>query len=277
MRPRRDVFGLDYIGETMQKFEIEAGNFYLANKIPDPEFQWFRDVLAKYFAVTAAHPGIDTHREEFAEIETRLQQQTGAGTHIPFAQGMRVPTSIDYEAFLTLCTQRKSVRWFLDKPVPREEILKVLEVARFSPSACNRYPFFFHVFDEKEKVDIVSRLPGGTVGFAQNFPVIIAIIGELRNYYGERDRHLIYIDSSLAAMSAVLAAETRGLATCCINWPDIEEHEQRAEQVLQLEPDQRPVMFMALGYPDPEGMVAYSQKKPIEEICKFNAPLEKAE
>ncbi len=129
------------------------------------------------------------------------------------------------------------------------------------------------MFDDREKVELVASLPGGTVGFAHNFPVVIAIIGELRNFYGERDRHLIYVDASLAAMSVVLAAETLGLATCCINWPDIEEAERRAEQVLQLEPDQRPVMFMAMGYPDPEGMVAYSQKKPLAEIARFNAEL----
>lgn len=273
MRPRRDVFGLDYIGETMLKYNIQARRFDAGGQLPDPEFQWFRDVLMEYFAVTASHPGIDRHRKQFAEIENRLLEQTGAGTHIPFRQDVRVPTSIAYEEYLSLCAQRKSVRWFLNKTVPHQEILKVLEVARFAPSACNRYPFFFQVFDEKEKVAVVSRLPGGTVGFAQNFPVIIAIIGELRNYYGERDRHLIYVDASLAAMSVVLAAETLGLATCCINWPDIEEHEKRADRVLQLEQDQRPIMFMAMGYPDPEGTVAYSQKKPISEICRFNSDL----
>jgi nitroreductase len=139
-----------------------------------------------------------------------------------------------------------------------------------SPSACNRQPFEFRVFDDPELVEKVAKLPAGTKGFAHNFPVIIVLVGELRNYYGERDRHLIYIDASLAAMSFVYAAETLGLSTCCINWPDIEEYEQEADEVLGLEPDQRPVMFIAVGYPDSDGMVAYSQKKPNRQICRFN-------
>ena len=100
----------------------------------------------------------------------------------------------------------------------------------------------------------------------------MVLVGEMRNYYGERDRHLIYIDASLAAMSFVLAAETLGLGTCCINWPDIEEYERAADQTLQLEEDQRIIMFLAIGFPDAEGMVAYSQKKPISQICKYNLP-----
>lgn len=188
----------------------------------------------------------------------------------PTSAIFRCHPAFDYEDLLELATRRRSVRWFRDEPVPREAIRKAVDVASLSPSACNRQPFEFRVFDDPELVERVGALPAGTKGFAHNFPAIIVLVGELRNYYGERDRHLIYIDASLAAMSFVFAAETLGLSTCCINWPDIEEYEQEADNVLGLEPDQRPVMFIAVGYPDPDGMVAYSQKKPNRQICRFN-------
>jgi hypothetical protein len=41
-------------------------------------------------------------------------------------------------------------------------------------------------------------------------------------------------------------------------------------ETLKLDADERPIMLIAVGYPDPEGMVAYSQKKPIDVLCKFN-------
>ena len=53
----------------------------------------------------------------------------------------------------------------------------------------------------------------------------------------------------------------------------VESHSNGAlvtDAVLGLEADQRPVMFMAVGYSDPDGMVAYSQKKPNRQICQFN-------
>ncbi len=252
-RPRRAVFGLGYIAETLDKFEAQASERISGSGQDSDEFEWFANVLTQYFEVAGPHPRLDELRARFGRIMQGLPQDSSAPRRVPFAEAGRRHTHISYEEFRSLCEERKSVRWFLDEPVPRELIHKALDVARFAPSACNRYPFFFHVFDDREKVELVASLPGGTVGFAHNFPVVIAIIGELRNFYGERDRHLIYVDASLAAMSVVLAAETLGLATCCINWPDIEEAERRAEQVLQLEPDQRPVMFMAMGYPGSRG------------------------
>ena len=72
-------------------------------------------------------------------------------------------------------------------------------------------------------------------------------------------------------MSFMLALETLGLSSCAINWPDIEAREKKMETFLKLEKYQRPLMLMGIGYPDPKGMVAFSAKRPIEEIRKYNA------
>ena len=110
----------------------------------------------------------------------------------------------------------------------------------------------------------------GTAGYHENIPVLIAIVGQLGCYFSERDRHLIYIDGSLAAMSLVYALETLELGTCCINWPDMEDMERQIAAELRLADDERVVMLMAVGYPDPTGMVAFSQKKPLEQIRRYN-------
>ena len=55
-----------------------------------------------------------------------------------------------------------------------------------------------------------------------------------------------------------------------INWPDIEERERAAVALLRLEPDERILMFIAVGYPDPEGLVASSCKKPLDQIRRYN-------
>ena len=52
--------------------------------------------------------------------------------------------------------------------------------------------------------------------------MIIVIVGELDAYEYDRDRHLIYIDGSLAAMTFMLALETLGLSSCPINWSGVE-------------------------------------------------------
>jgi nitroreductase len=51
-------------------------------------------------------------------------------------------------------TQRKSVRAFLDKPVPREKIIRILQAARHAPSGTNAQPWQVAVVtgDKKDKL-----------------------------------------------------------------------------------------------------------------------------
>ena len=171
---------------------------------------------------------------------------------------------------ISLAKRRRSVRWFLPRPVPREMIDAAIEVAGQSPSACNRQPFQFRIFDDPELVQRVVQLPMGTAGYGHNIPVMVVLIGQQRNYFDERDRHLIYIDGSLATMGFVYALEAQGLSSCCINWPDIESREAALGELLGLSGDERAVMCLAVGYPDPEGLVAYSQKKPLGQLRRYN-------
>ena len=59
--------------------------------------------------------------------------------------------------FFELMNKRESVRGYLDKPVEREKIEKIIECARLSPSACNAQPWKFVVVDNKEIVEKILR------------------------------------------------------------------------------------------------------------------------
>ena len=146
---------------------------------------------------------------------------------------------------------------------------KAVEVAVQSPSACNRQPYRFVVFDDPASVAQASRLPMGVAGFDHNFPAIVAVVGRLRAYPHVRDRHVIYIDGALAAMSFMFALETQGVSSCSINWPDIPEREEAAAKLLKLDPDERIVMFISLGYAADTGLVPYSQKLSLEEARSY--------
>jgi nitroreductase len=126
------------------------------------------------------------------------------------------------------------------------------------------------VLDDKALVEDVVNLPMGTKGYAHSIQTFIVVVGHLDAYFDERDRHLIYIDASLANMSLMLALETLGLSSCPINWPDIEEKEKQMGDFLGLEDYDRPIMCIGVGYPDPEGKVAFSEKRELRKIRKYN-------
>jgi nitroreductase len=268
MRPRRNIFAKDYIEETVDCYaKVVHGIEPQSEQCVCEELYWVHDVLKEFFAATVRDKVLDKARAVFASTRPLPIRQTQL---VPYHRNLKDRPDISIDSFHELSRLRRSVRWFLEKPVERELIDRAVEIAAQAPSACNRQPFQFRIFDDPALVKKVVKMPMGTAGYADNIPVMLVIIGQQRNYFSERDRHLIYIDSSLAAMSMIFALEIQGLSTCCINWPDIESRENAIAELLGLAPDERPVMCMAIGYPDPEGMVAYSQKKPLAQLRTYN-------
>lgn len=283
MQPRRDVFGLDYIAETVVDFSRYAQDTNRDAAIDEPN--WFYDVLCDYFqTVDQSHPVIAAAKQQFEQVAVfnESQQADSQQQHsyidadavisenfIPYPQTELLRADVEFEQLMKLVKQRRSVRWFHPQPVDSELLLKAVDLARFAPSACNRQPFKFVIANRADKASTLLKLAMGTVGFAQQVPCAIAVVGDLASYEAERDRHLIYIDASLAAMQLMLALETLGLSSCPINWPDIEQREVKITQHLNLSSTQRPVMLMAIGYADGSGKIPYSQKCSAEQLSTF--------
>lgn len=248
MRPRRDQFALGYIDETVDAYERLGDG---------PERVWATDVLAAYFD---AVEGVEAARSRFEAC-----RRDGDGQEIPTPRG-NAPPPVDFADFEALMRRRRSIRWFTDAPVSRDAIDQAVLAAAQAPSACNRQPFRFHFFDARKDIDRIAAIPMGTRGFAHQIPVLGVLVGRLDAFFDERDRHLIYIDGSLAAMAFMLGLETQGLASCPLNWPDLDAKEQAMAKELDLAPYERPIMLFAIGHADPEGLVAASTKRPLEDL-----------
>lgn len=267
MQPRKPVFALDYIDDAVTAYECS-----LIGPVSADEVCWAHDVLAAYFKVTASHPIIDAARQRFERagpppVRCANLRQADAEL-VPFAAGEAEP-AVTYTDFHLLAMQRRSVRWYQPRPVPRELIDNAVLSAVQSPSACNRQPYRFMIFDDPAAVARVSELPMGVAGFNHNFPAIVAVVGQLRAYPHVRDRHVIYIDGALAAMAFMFALQSQGISSCSINWPDIPEREAAAAKELNLAADERIVMFISLGYATGDGMIPFSQKLPLEDARSY--------
>ncbi len=265
MRPRRDRFALSYIVDTVNCYtectKAERAEEWLK------DLAWAHDILEHYFEVVQGGNQVERAREIFLHVDQPAEEKGG---RIPYSR--RGSCRVPFDDFAHLAKRRRSVRWFLQTHVPHALIDKAVEVAAESPTACNRQPFFYRFFDDPEALKCLRPLPLGTAGFDHNIPVLCAVIGDLSAYYGERDRHGIYVDASLSIMSFMYALETLGLSSCSLNWSEIESLEKRAERMLGLKNHERIIMFIALGYPDPQGLVAFSQKKDLRSLRSYNQP-----
>jgi nitroreductase len=266
MKDRRLVFGLNFISETIDAFVVIWNPKITLNNV---QFQWFYDVLKEYFEVTGNHKIIDEQRKKFHEF-TKSKEITSEIKKIPYKRDLNNQPKISYDQFYDLTVYRRSVRWFVKKEVPHDLVDKAIMAASQSPSACNRQPFKFKIFDDPIMLKKVANLPMGVKGYVDGIPLMVVVVGSLDAYFDERDRHIIYIDGSLASMTFMYALETLGLSSCAINWPDIESLEIKMEKTLNLEKHERVIMCIAVGYPDYNAKVAYSGKRDINDIRTYN-------
>ena len=263
MSPRKPIFGGDYIEQTVRQFQAlktSGGD--------ESELQWANDVLSDYFSSVENNATID---RAFSIFNAAQQASPDYRAHAPYSSNEREVSLLSYEDFFSLCRQRRSVRWYEQKRVPREVIEKAVAAAAQAPSACNRQPFRFSVFDNPDEAAKVGAITQGTSGFAQNFPCLIVVVGDLSAYPFERDRHLIYVDAALASMQLMLALETLGVSSCPINWPDIEVMEREMDDRLNLTRFERPIMLISLGFPASEGLIPFSQKRPVDNLIRWES------
>src|SRR5690606_37662959 len=206
MRPRRPVFGLDYLEETIEFYEHALSGSVDGDGVDGAELAWAHDVIADYFSI------VDHDHAVVAKAYARFQAgQPTPASHLPdsvrkpFARREGITSGVDYQDLLALAKQRRSVRWFSPDPVPRELVDKALLVARQGPTACNRLPYEFRIFDDPDMVREAAASPFGAAGYAHQIPTFAVVVGRLTHYFSPRDRHVIYIDGSLAAMGFMLA------------------------------------------------------------------------
>jgi hypothetical protein len=238
IRPRRSTFAEDYIGPTVRCY-ADATQAGLLNG----QQRWANDVLTDYFSAVGSTPRIDSAKRAFASAQ--LLDESDRCVPYPHSQLPECPVS--YEQLMTLFRRRRSVRWYQGKPVSNELIEQAVRAAALTPSACNRQPFRFYVSNGREKAVEVAKCAGGTAGFHDNLPCVIAVVGDLGCYPEARDRHVVYINGSLAAMQLMLAFESLGLSTCSINWPDVEEKERQLANKPGQAYHERTVMLLAAG------------------------------
>jgi nitroreductase len=102
---------------------------------------------------------------------------------------------------------RRSIRKYLDKPVPPDVLRQVLSAAMYAPSACNQQPWQFVVLDDRKLLREVPKI-NSYAAMAAQAPVAILVCGDssletVPGYW--------VIDCSAAVQNLLLAAHALGL------------------------------------------------------------------
>jgi len=163
---------------------------------------------------------------------------------------------------------RRSVRAFTNAPVSDQEVEKLIDAARWAPSAGNIQPWAFIVVrDPKIKRGLCEAALGQT--FIEKAPVVIVVCADPHQSsprYGSRGANLYCLqDTAAATQNILLAAQAMNLATCWVG----AFKEEKAVEVLSTRTGLRPIAIVPVGHaaekPRPR------PRKPLEEIIHHEA------
>lgn len=158
--------------------------------------------------------------------------------------------------------RRRSVRAFLDAPIPAEEKRLILEAACQAPTAGNQQLYTIIDVTRQEKKDALAESCDHQP-FIARAPLVLVFCADCKKWYdayreigcdarapGAGDLMLAVTDAAIAAQNAVTAAESLGIGSCYIG--DIMEQCQRQREILSLPDYVFPAVMLVFGWPTPQ-------------------------
>lgn len=185
---------------------------------------------------------------------------------------------------MKLLMERKSVRQFVQEPMPREDVEAILNAAVQAPSAGNMTLWtIINVTDPEKKLALSKSCDNQP--FIATAPLVLVFCADYRRWFelfktlelgeelrtpGEGDLMLAMADTIIAAHATVVAADSLGYGSCYIG--DIIEHCDTQREILGLPEYVKPVCMAVYGKPTAFQM---ERKKParfaLEDVVHENA------
>ncbi|MBE6691933.1 MAG: nitroreductase [Ruminococcaceae bacterium] len=168
--------------------------------------------------------------------------------------------------FITLASERYSVRKFKDKRLEKEVIEKILKAGHIAPTGCNYQPQRILVLESDEALEKLKVCTKCHFD-APNAMLVCYNRDECwtRKYDGAQSGS---IDASIVATHMMLAAFELGVGSCWVMHFD----PAAMKREFSIPDNIEPVALLVMGYPadDAKPLNLHSQYRDINEVVKYN-------
>lgn len=140
---------------------------------------------------------------------------------------------------------RRSIRTYVEKPVEKEVLEKIINAGVWAPSACNVQGWRFIIIDDKDVLDQIIQ--NGAAAFLKNVHQAIVVVYDNRT---DNNEYNDYVQSAAACIqNMLLMAHSLDVGTCWVNFLPTK---RKMRKILGIPACFDPIGLISLGY--------YSQK-----------------
>lgn len=154
---------------------------------------------------------------------------------------------------------RRSIRAFKDHPVPKDMLEKIVDAARFAPTARGIEPWEFIVITEPATLQKIAALAENGRFFVQA-KAGIAVFCQDTKYYLE--------DGCAATENILLAATNLGIGSCWVAG-DKKPYCSQVGSLLNMPQSFKLVSLIALGYPVGKNSFHVADKRTLKEVIHW--------
>ena len=221
--------------------------------------------LREYKKVYEEHKWTDN--PEYKEVSEFLSnfgkiidQKTGA--YVMTKEELKNDYDINYKKFIK---SRHSTRNYKNKRLKMEDIKKAIEMAKYSPSACNRQFIKVHYYHKGKMRQNVIDYSIGKGGIYLEGVNTFIITFDTNGLTGKGERNQGYFNAGLFATNFVNALHSLGIGTCFIQFSNSVEEEEKLKKMNKIPSNERIAVILFAGYYDEKSIFCVSPRKNFEE------------
>ena len=238
------------------KYENHINHFSFINGV---------NSLREYVKTYEGHKWTDTLEYKMVsdflkDYKNIPEQKTGA--YILTREELKKDFKIDYKKFIR---SRHSTRNYKHMELKSEDIKQAVEMAKYSPSACNRQYVKVHYYPSgKMKQNVIDYSPGKGGLYLEGVNTFI-ITFDVNGLKGKGERNQGYFNAGLFSMNLVNAFHSLGIGTCFIQFSNPIESEEKLKELNGIPPHERIAVILYAGYYDDKSIFAVSPRKEYED------------
>lgn len=261
-RTPKEAFGVVKIMALIENLKIYIKNPNLNKESVNETL----NVLNTYINKFNGNPKIATIEKEYNELLAKFGtiNQCSVGTMTINKKDVEEAIDIDYLKFIKA---RHSYRYFT-KNASIEQIRQALEIARYTPTACNRQPQCVHIYQGKEMEEVLT-IQHGALGFIDEMSYCILITADMRAYSAQ-ENYQAYVDGGLYAMNLLNALHSTGLGTIPLTCGHLQGTNRCKLAQYGVKEYECPIIVIGIGGLEDSAEVNVSPRKEYSDYTTFH-------
>ncbi|MDN6290427.1 MAG: nitroreductase family protein [Tetragenococcus koreensis] len=225
----------------------------------------YQTALSNLHSYIAVHDeagfNVNHIKEEVKHLQSGLEDLCSGGILKKTKQTVIEQSKADFKIF---AESRHSVRDYSGEPVDMAILDKAFELAKRTPSACNRQSWKIRIVEDSKLKKTIQKNQNGNRGFGDYIDKFIIITADVQYYDRIRERNQANIDGGMYAMNLLYALHYYDIAAVPLSGSLNLNQEDNLRAAFEIPDYENFIMFVGIGNYVDEYKVPKSHRREVK-------------